>query len=378
MSKVMGAVAKGSTSRDASSSDGGWSVQTFVLETLDMVGAVVELNDWGVYNVLLPKEEMKRITFHPEIAQERDDCELVTFGTPFFESMLEVAKSRGRLQVRRIETKAEKPQNTDAKLVNLVHFVKCKPPKTHRSWLEENLLLLCRFLVTYQADEVEEDVVTALVDLHTLVDITHLVPALDNHWFTVGPEESTADGHSMTRHENLADDNGVPRPVPTPYTLEVGFERASEIIRPEIERRIARIQAQNRLQLEDELAKSRHYYATTLGKLKKQLQSTVDATRRQRIGEKIEATQRDRDLRMEDISRAYNVTVDARLDSAILYRVPVAPVEAHVQQRTDVFPYVFRYYPWASAWSPVTCPVCRKSASSLERGAECWHCGCEG
>lgn len=372
----MSAVAKGSTSGD-SSSDGGWSVQTFVLETLNMMGAVVELIDWGIYNVLLPQEEMKRITFYPEIAQERDDCELVTFGTPFLESMLEAAKNCGKLQVRRMEMRSERPQNTDAKLVNLVHFVKCKPPKTNRSWLEENLLLLCRFIVTYQTDEVEEDVAAALVDLHTLADITHLVPVLDNHWFTVGSEEVTTVGQIMTSRENREDDIGIPHPVPSPFALEAGFTRASEIIRPKIEKRITWIQAQNRLQLEDELAKSRHYYATTLSKLMGQLQSTVDVTRKQRIKEKIEATQRDRDLRMEDISRAYNVTADARLDSAILYRVPVASVEAHVQKRTDVFPYVFRYYPWASAWSPVTCPICHKLASSLKRGAAYWHCGCE-
>ena len=365
----------------------GRAVQSLVLETLDLMGAAVDVVELDVYDVLLPGDQFKRITFDPEIAQERDDCELVTYGTPFLESMVEVAKTRGRLQVRQIESRAEVPQNLEDSVANLVHFVKCKPPKVGRTWMEEGLLLLCQFVVTFQADEVVEKLMTTLIDLQSLADLTHLHAALDRHWFTVGLESNgTMTGSDQlsteTANRDRADalaDRLNPRlhPISTPFRLTDGVAWAVHALEPRIEKTIAHIQSQNNTQREDELAKSRHYYEATLKKLDKQWSATTDAEKKGRLKQKIEATKLDRDHRMEDISRAYEVTAEVRLDQAILYRVPVVCVQARVQQRIQVYPYVFRYHPWASAWGPVTCPVCHEAAMYLERGTESWHCGCE-
>ncbi len=364
----------------------GRAVQSLVLETLDLMGAAVDAVELDVYDVLLPGDQFKRITFDPEIAQERDDCELVTYGTPFLESMVEVAKTRGQLQVRQIESHAEVPQNLEDKVANLVHFVKCKPPKVSRTWMEEGLLLLCQFVITFQADEVVEELMTALIDLQSLADLTHLHAVLNHHWFTVGLESNgtltsrdklSTETANRDRADALADRlNPRLHPISTPFRLTDGVDWAAHALELRIEKTIADIQSQNSLLREDELAKSRHYYEATLQKLDKQWSATTDAEKKSRLKQKVEATKLDRDHRMEDISRAYEVTAEARLDQAILYRVPVVCVQVQVQQRAQVYPYVFRYHPWASAWGPVTCPVCHEPAMHLERGSESWHCGC--
>lgn len=307
-------------SSDGAGHGAGYAIQSFVLDTLDVLGAAVEIAEYGVYDVLLPGEQFQRITFDPEISQERDDCELVTYGTPFLESMIGYAKTLGRLQVRRLDTRSDPPQNLDDKVTNVVHFVKCKPPKVSRTWTEEGFLLLCQFVVTFHGDEVTEACMTTVIDCQTLADVTHLRARLDEHWFT----------HNA--------DPGL-YPISTPYRLTESVSRACRALQPQIEQVIGRIQLEHRAAREDELAKSRHYYETTILKLEKQLSSTLDAAKAERIRKKIEATILDRDHRMEDIARAYEVTVDVHLDQAILYRLPIVCVEVQLQQRADCLLY---------------------------------------
>ena len=374
------------------------TVQFFALQTLEMMGAAVEVTEWGVYDVLMPDGQVKRITFDPETAEEQSNCELVTFGTPFLESLLEMAKSRGKLQIRRVMARSNASQKIDKKLADLVHFIKCKPPKTTHTWSEENLLLLCHFHVTFHGDEVVEDVIRILIELASLADVTHLLPALESHWFTAGHTPSDApDTHdSETAHSGEGDlgatdwraadldavtkEDGIdriPLPISPVFSMKEGFTTAVNALLPRIQKRVESIRQQNRSQLQDELARSQHYYQTTLAKLEKQLLGAIDPERKDRIRQKIDATKRDRDHRMEDIARAYDISADVRLDQAILYRVPVVCIETEIQRKADLFSYVFRHYPWAPAWNPITCPVCHQPTSQLERGSESWHCGCQ-
>ncbi|RIV19220.1 DEAD/DEAH box helicase [Alicyclobacillaceae bacterium I2511] len=345
------------------------AVQSFALQTLEMMGAAVEVTEWGVYDVLMPDGQVKRMTFDPETAEEQSACELVTFGTPFLESLLEMAKSRGKLQIRRLMARSNVSQKMDKKLADLVHFIKCKPPKITRTWSEENLLLLCHFHVTFHGDEVVEDVIQILIELASLADVTHLLPALESHWFIAGHTPTDAlDTHDSETVHSGEGDLGV---------ADLGATIAVHALQPQIQKRVDSIRQQNRSQLQDELGRSQHYYQTTLAKLEKQLLGTIDAERKDRIGQKMDATKRDRDHRMEDITRAYDISADVHLDQAILYRVPVVCIETQIQRRTDLFSYVFRHYPWAPAWNPITCPVCHQPTSQLERGSESWHCGCQ-
>ncbi len=354
----------------------GRAIQSLVLETLDLMEAAVDGVDFGVYDVLLPGDVIRRITFDPEIAQERDDCELVTYGTPFLESVIEMARTHGRVQVRRLESRAEIPQNLDNKVSKLAHFVKCKPPKVSRTWEEEGFLLLCQFVVTFQADEVVESLMTVLLDLQSLADMTPFRSTLDMHWFSVS--SNAADSPCSPYNQDTHHVQPKPqRPLSVPIRLRDALAWAVHLFAPQVAKTVAEIQQGNREQREEELAKSRHYYETTLQKLIKQFNSTNDPEKKGRVKQKIEATKVDRDRRMEDINRAYEVSVEARLDQAILYQVPVVNVEVQVQQRTDLHPFVFQYHPWASAWAPVTCPVCHEPTTTLERGETSWHCGCE-
>lgn len=367
---------------NSDSSISGSMIQQFVLQTLDMLGAALEGVEWGVYDVLLPQEKVRRITFDVEIAQERVDCELVTFGTPFLESMIQAARHRGRLQVRRIQTRVEPPSaNLEEKLSSLVHFVKCKPPKAVRWWREEGLFLLCSFHVKFQADEMVENIVSVLTDTHSLAEVTSLLPSLESHWFTSGPVSETGPGSDGSEEEAFFQSgpggSATPLRVSIPFSFENVFTQAAKAVQPEVRKRIENIASQNRSQLRDELEKSRHYYETTLRTLERQVKNSTDAVRLERLNQKIEATKRDKEHRIEDISRAYDVSADLRLDQAILYRAPVVCVETQIQQRTDLFPFVFRYYPWAAKWSPIVCPLCHEATSRLQRGATSWHCGCE-
>lgn len=137
-----------------------------------------------------------------------------------------------------------------------------------------------------------------------------------------------------------------------------------------------RIETEYQAQLNDELEKSRYYYETTLQTLRRQLENTLDTGRGERLRLKIEATERELALRMEDIQRAYEVSTEVLLDQCILYRTPVIDVQTEIQQRTDKLPFSFRYYPWAKQWAPISCPDFHKNTTQLQRYGPDWHCGC--
>lgn|GEM_PF-4790924 len=353
-------------------------VQDFVLQTLRLVEAVVDSVDWGVYDVLLPQENMRRVTFDVEVAQERNDCELVTFGSPFFESMVQLSRQYGRIQVRRIAIPVAGPPNhSDERLSSLAHFVKCKPPRAVSWRVEEGLLLLCRFHVTYQADDIVEDMISVLVDVDSLAEVTDLLPQLDSHWFTTGTHSeipAEEDGRRMAGPDSPTSLSLLP--LASPHSIREVLARAASAALPNIEKGMRRIETEYQAQLNDELEKSRYYYETTLQTLRRQLENTLDTGRGERLRLKIEATERELTLRMEDIQRAYEVSTEVLLDQCILYRAPVIDVQTEIQQRTDKLPFSFRYYPWAKQWAPISCPVCHKNTTQLQRHGPDWHCGC--
>ena len=345
------------------------SIQQFVLQALQQLDAVLDVVEWGIYDVLLEQNPVKRITFDVEIAQERDDCELVSVGTPFYEAMLQAVSKRGRWQVRCLDTPIEAPSlsSVDEKIHKLVHFVKCKPPKAIRYWQEDGLFFLLRFRVTFSTDDVMEEIMSVLIDAHTLADLSAWLPLIQSHWFVTSPFAQSHPTDAMT--SNVL-------PMSNPFSLDEILAAAQVMIDPQVTSKKQVITSQHQAQLRDEVEQSQHYYAQTLAALEKQSKSTTDPIRLERIQQKLEATRRERERRQEDILRAYDVNVDITLDQAILYRAPVLLIETEVVQRTDSLPFVFRHYPFAGKLGPVVCPTCRKATSQIERKDGVWHCGC--
>lgn len=345
-------------------------VAEFVLDTLELYGAAIDSVDWGVYAILWPPEELKLITFDVEIAQERSDCELVTYGTPFFEKILQVSRSHGTQEVRRLPAGAVKiPGQLDQKLAQLVHLVKCRAPVVHSWRLEEGCAVLYRFHVTYHMADIVEEVLPAFIDAGTLADITDMWSAMEAYeWDAVQsafPEDGQADGDSPSV-----------LPLRPLHPLQDSYQQAVHVVSARIGERMEALTQEYRAQNQEEVLQSQNYYQSTLDTLQLQLRSTADPAKAERLRLKIEATERDWQHRQEDIARSYEVSADVFLDQSLMFLIPVLRVEAWVQQRAEQLPFAADYYPWAKRWAPIVCSACYRPAAQLLYGHGQWHCGC--
>ncbi len=347
-------------------------VAEFVLQMCAQLGAAVEEIEWGIYDVLWPTGELERVTFDVEVAQERPECELVTFGTPWFEHIQKASRQQGQLQVRRLPPAASGvPGQLDEKIRDLVYFVKCRPPRATSWSAGEGCAVLYRFHVTYQMADLVEEIVPVLIDAGSLADITHLLPSLDFHEFETavmgaGQDESAA---------GIGEQPGG-SPLSGPLRLPDSYRQAVNAVSIRIDQRLAELKNEYQAQRQQELDQSRQYFQTILNTLRQQMQNTADAARAERLSQKIAATEADWEHRRDDIARAYDVSADAVLDQTILYLVPVVRISVLAQQRTEQLPFVLDYYPWAKAWAPVVCPACHAATRNLHHDDGGWHCGC--
>lgn len=78
------------------------SLPGFVTSLIEHTGGVVEPHIDGFQTVLLPEElrrdahEMVRLTFDPEVARERPDIQMITYGSALLEQWIGFARGRGR------------------------------------------------------------------------------------------------------------------------------------------------------------------------------------------------------------------------------------------------------------------------------------------
>lgn len=338
-------------------------LRAFSLAVWDAKGAVVDQPEWGLYEVLEPSGDIKRITFDAETAHDHPDAALVTFGSPALQSLQETVADWGRASVRVvIPTSLQAPGALTEKVRNLVHLVKCRPAEVTGYQFFWTGLAHFRFKVTYRAAHIIEEAREALIDLASLADITPLLPALE-----VPLLDTTSQG----------DQAAWPvLPLLAIASLDEAYWRAASAVETHIQARREEIQKSMAAEYAEELLQSRHYYETTLKGLQRQWEAAVDPVRQGRLQKKIEATKSQWAHREGDLEEAYHLEADVVLDQARLIWAPTLRVEAATLQRTDTHAIAFDWYPWARAWAPIVCPVCLTTTSTLRVDGTGWQCGC--
>ena len=338
-------------------------IEEFCLAVWEETGSVVEPVDWGVYDVLDPQDGLKRVTFDAELAQERDDCEFITFGSATFEALQKATHALGRIDTVALPwTHGKLPGMLIEKVQKLVHLAKCRPTRVINTREQTSAALQFTFHVTYQMADLIEELVPVVLDLSSLADITRYRDALG------------ASLHDVSGAGSL--DATQPRPVVSLYSLAQAYNRAVDVVRSVVVERIGEIKTDYAAHQQEELEQSRQYYAKTVKILQQQLHSATDAERAARFMEKISATEADWARRQDDIARAYEVNAEVRLDQVRLYWMPVIRVYAEAQQRTVMLPITFDYYPWARSWAVVVCSRCYQPSTELWYHPDGWYCGC--
>lgn len=338
-------------------------LKAFSLAVWDAEGAVIDQPEWGLYEVLEPSGDIKRVTFDAETAQDHPDAALVTFGSPVLQSLQEAVADWGRASVRVvIPPFLQAPGALTEKVRNLVHLVKCRPAEVTGHQFVWTGLAHFRFKVTYRAAHIIEEVRDALIDLASLADITPRLPALEVAIFDTTSQDDQASWPVL--------------PLLAISSLDEAYWRAVSAVKTHVHARREEIQKSMASEYAEELLQSRHYYETTLQGLQHQWEASMDPVRKGRLQKKIDATKSEWAHREGDLEEAYHLEADVALDQARLIWAPTLRVKAATHQRTDTRVITFDWYPWARAWAPIVCSICHNTTTTLRFDATRWQCGC--
>ena len=338
-------------------------LEEFGLDVWKADGALVDTLDWGVYEVLDTKGNLKRVTFDAEIAQQYQNTEFISYGSGSLLALQDTVASWGRADMGMlVPPSMQTPGALEDKIRGLIHLTKCRPAVIKHHQLYWTGIITFRFYVAYRSVNVIEDIIDVLIDLATLADITALIPVWEANI------QDTANPGGDTSFPGL--------PLLPLHSLDQAYARAVAAVSSRIHLRQAIIQKEAAQEYTDELAQSRHYYETTLQGLTRQFESASDANRKDSLQKKIRATRADWAHREADIEEAYHLSAEASLDQVRLVWTPSLRVTANALQRTEARRIHFDWYPWARQWAPVVCTQCFNSATILYYHHQGWHCGC--
>lgn len=346
-----------------------YSIQDFVIRTLESFGALVEQKEYALAEVLVPDvlaqrfngKNMLLLAFDYEVAQENESSEFVTFGSYILDEVTHLALSKGRtmecfIPVERLEV----PSKIEELVQEAVYFVKCRPPQVKNQYIMEHCYYRFNFHCAYQCDEKQEEILPVLVDMNTgrqdeevqqlLLEIERGLP-LQKRQYVLPMVPMIADKDAYT----LACAAAKPR-------IAESMEK--------VNRSIAVLQNQ-------EMSKVTRFYKNTIDDLERRLSRSQDINRMERLKKQIDAAKADEKRRILDVKEKYSVQAVVALDSIVAYRLPNIHLTLEIQQKDEFFEFGVVFNNLSRKVETPLCPRCGRPAAQLMRDNGELHCGCK-
>ncbi|MBI3454190.1 MAG: hypothetical protein HY002_00185 [Candidatus Rokubacteria bacterium] len=169
-------------------------LEEFTLSALELLGGAAEARTSGLYTVLWPVAgsehlETRQLAFDPELIDEQPEAELVTFGSPVLEELVDRATASGRVAQAFLNAAASASRTTADRLMRSYRFQESAwtAEGGRPWWLPAGVFL---FRVRYLSDEREEDLVRVAVSLADGRLLRRLDAALDRHGIAADPAEA--------------------------------------------------------------------------------------------------------------------------------------------------------------------------------------------
>lgn len=345
-----------------------YSIQDFVVRTLESFGALIEQKGYALIEALVPDflaekfngRNLLNLAFDYEVARENRDSEFVTFGSFILHEVTELALSKGRaveffIPVERLDL----APRIEEMLRESVYFAKCRPPRLKNWFFLEHCYYNFNFHCVYHSDENQEEILPVLVDMSTgrqddevqelLCEMEKVLPAEKRqHILPQAPVISDGDAYAF----------------------------ACAAAKPRISDKMERISAAQAVLKNREMARVSRFYEDTIKDLEKKLAKTQDEKRIARIKQQIEAARADKIRRCQDVEEKYSVNAEVFLDSIVIYRLPKLHLNLEIQQKDEFFEFEVLYNTLSRKIETPLCPRCGRPASSLMREGKAVHCGC--
>jgi len=331
-------------------------LQKFVIDFFREIGAVVEVKSFAFVEILIPEEyivyfndEIIYIAFDPEVAEE-EGVPFITIGSPFLEKILDFILNKQFVIKRDITfNHLSLPDNAINIIKDKYYFNKCRLPEIRDSLIEEHHFLSFIFQLSITADERENMLRTVTIDLYKNRSVSEMGKALQGAFFSNGK-------------------SGI-YPLPPLVSVNEACQTAKKSILELADEEKKNFEKRVQKYRDEELDQLKDFYDKTENELKnhlerEELRVDVDSEKQQkkidRLAQKIEANQLDRQRRFQDIIDKYTSDVEIKLSSLIYYTMPKIKVFLSIQQKQKFHELELLYNPLLYKFEDPICPLCNK------------------
>ena len=330
------------------------SLEKFVLDYLQRVGALTDQESYATLGVLLPDdligyfgEEQLLLAFDYEVAEETEGSLLITHGSPFLDKTVEsVLQSYGHFTVRYWSGHIpELPRNFEQKILAKLEFRRCRPPKVNMHVVEECIFYEFNFRCTFRSHEKSEEVVTVVVNGSNGQVQTDFFQSWQKHV----PAEKRE--YSLPQARQL----------PLDGLYQTACRNAEQVTQMWVDK----IMAQGAWQKKKELAKIASYYGELAAEIQKKLTGLGDLKKKARLEQQMSATLADRERREKDATERYGVEVDIHLDHVVAYYIPCLWVKLELAHKDQVRAFTVFYNPLSNEIETPVCECCGRQTTSL-------------
>ncbi|HLV10185.1 MAG TPA: YqhG family protein, partial [Halanaerobiales bacterium] len=225
------------------------------------------------------------------------------------------------------------------------------------------------FQLSITADEREDMLRTVTIDLYKNRSVSEMGKALQKVFFNNGK-------------------SGI-YPLPPLVSINKAFQTAKKSILELADEEKKNFEKRVQKYKEEELNQLKDFYAKTEKELKsrlerEELRADVDSEKQQqktdRLAQKIEANQRDRRRRYQDIISKYTSEVEIKLSSLLYYTMPKIKTFLSIQQKQKFLELELLYNPLSYKFEDPICPLCNKEFQKIyfkNHEAVCSECAKE-
>ncbi len=282
---------------------------------------VVEPAGYQTIEVLLDKwaqpnfgqREYLLLAFSPEAAHEHDTAELVTYGSPLLDTMTEVATVRGNT----IHLYLGSLNPTTGRTLEKVR-AHVRIPGHILEVGDEQLLLfhhiLFRFKISFLGEEREEYFQDVVVDLHT-------------GWTTLQIDEQSL-------RLNVSREPLVGRGMGLRLSLAEAYQTAKEKLRENMTPKVKVYEERLRTACQTEQKQVSEHYETMIAKM--EAGKTHKGADLERLDAKIRATRADREFRLQDLQKRYQLSMEITVVQLALVSYLKAAVPLRIQQGKEI------------------------------------------
>ncbi len=254
------------------------------------------------------------LAFSPEAAHEHAGAEVLTYGSPLLDTMAEVAIARGTA----VHFYLKSPRPTTGRTLEKVR-AQVRLPGHLMDIEEEQLMLfhhaLFRFKLSFIGEEREEVFQDVSVDLHT-------------GWATRGLEEQTLRSYGST-------EAAFGRELGLHLSLAQACETAISTLQGSMAAQVSDHQALLRTACLAEKKQVLEHYQTSIARI--EAGKTRKGADVERLDARIRATQVDQEMRLQDLEKRYELSLELTLTQLALVSYLKAVVPLRIQQGKEVY-----------------------------------------